>query len=51
MKFWLFKKLLRWYVTKELDQWDMWKIKTKYGDVFIEITREPHGFENIYEEI
>lgn len=41
MKFWLFIRLLRWYAEEELDQWDMWRTKTKYGPVYIQITREP----------
>jgi hypothetical protein len=39
MRFWLLKKLLRWYAARELDQFDMWKTETKYGTVYITIAR------------
>jgi len=42
--------LLKRYVTHELDQWERWKINTKYGDCFIQITRETDGCGK-YEEL
>ena len=33
--------LLRRYSEEELDQWDTWRTETKYGTVFISISRQP----------
>ncbi len=40
IRFALFKYFLKVFCEKELDQWERWKIKTKYGDVFVSISRE-----------
>lgn len=44
MREWLFFKLLKWFCSKRLDQWERWKIETKYGSVFVEISREDDGY-------
>jgi len=50
-EFWLFKKLLIKFC-KQLDQWELWKVNTRYGKVYIEISRAPHpGSEGAYHEI
>lgn len=33
--------LLKTYCEEELDQWELWKTDTKFGKVYITITREP----------
>jgi len=45
----VFFSLLKWFCTQRLDQWERWKIKTKYGNVFIDISRKDDGYN--YEEI
>lgn len=40
IEFYLLKKLLTRYSKNHLDQWELWKIPTKYGMVFIDITRQ-----------
>ena len=48
-EFWLFRKLLKRYCTKEMDQWDMFQIDTKFGKVFGTFARAPMlGYEKIY---
>jgi len=44
-KEWLFIKLLRWFCTRRLDQWERWKIPTKYGPVYVSISREGDGYD------
>lgn len=46
MRYWLFRKLLFWYATKELDQWDMWKLSTPHGKVYVTISRSPEPAED-----
>lgn len=41
LKSWAFFKLLRWFCSKELDQWEAWKIPTPFGLVYVTIAREP----------
>jgi len=48
MRFRLLIYLLKWYCSKEMDQWEMWKFNTKYGKVFVQISREPGCSEDIY---
>lgn len=36
----LFFKLLKWWCERRLDQWERWRIKTKYGYVYVQIDRE-----------
>ena len=43
MKEYLFFKLLKWYCSKRLDQWERWKLETKYGPVYLQISREDDG--------
>lgn len=50
MRFWLLRKLLHWYSTRELDQWDMWKMDTEYGMVYITISRSPEPGSDIHYE-
>jgi hypothetical protein len=40
-KFWLLKRLLYWFSTEELDQWDFFKMKTTYGWVYVSFSRDP----------
>ena len=44
IKFKLFRWLLQDFVTHELDQWERWEIPTKYGPVYVEITRQSDGY-------
>lgn len=37
----LFFSLLKWFCAKELDQWEMWKLDTKHGRVYVTIARAP----------
>lgn len=41
VEFWLLKTLLRRHAMFYMDQWDLWELKTKSGDIFITISREP----------
>lgn len=41
----LFIKLLKWYCSNRLDQWDKWKYDSKFGVVYIDISRVPDGHE------
>lgn len=40
----LFIFLLKRYCTHYLDQWERWKLKTKYGDVYIQVNRDDDGY-------
>lgn len=33
--------LLHRYAETSLDQWDLWRLPTKFGDVFIDVRRTP----------
>lgn len=36
--------LLRRYCDEELDQWDMWRLESEFGDVYMYLGRNPtHG--------
>lgn len=50
MRFLILKYLLKKFCEKDLDQWERWKVNTKYGPVYIEVTRNPVFFDG-YEEI
>jgi hypothetical protein len=32
---------LKKYADEELDQWDLWKLGSAYGEVFVSIRRQP----------
>lgn len=32
--------LMKWYCRKKLDQWENWKVNTKYGPVYVSFVRE-----------
>ena len=51
MRFWLLRKLLKWYCEYELDQWDFFRVHTKHGEVFIDISRMPQGPKEMYNEL
>lgn len=52
MRFWLLKKLLSWYGEKELDQFDLFKMDSSYGKVYITISRSPlSGSDKNYVEL
>jgi len=40
----IFIKLLKWFCTHKLDQWERWQIKTKHGDVYVSISRQDDGY-------
>jgi len=42
LKWKMLTRLLKWYCTYEMDQWDLLKFNTKYGYVFVEISRAKH---------
>lgn len=52
-KFWLLVKLLKWFCSKELDQWELWRVDTKHGKVYITISRmpEPNTKDEAYDKI
>ena len=39
----IFRDLLRRYCAANLDQWDMWRTETKFGTVYITISRKPEA--------
>ena len=43
--------ILKRYGETGLDQWDRWKFKTKYGDVFVQITREADEYPGSWTDI
>jgi hypothetical protein len=45
--------LLHRFCEEELDQWELWALETKYGDVFINISRYPSqpGTEEAYRRL
>ena len=44
LRYKIFFNLLFWFCANELDQFELWKMKTKFGWVWIEISRkEPEG--------
>lgn len=45
----IFFKLLRWFCENRLDQWERWKLDTKYGPVYISIDRNGDGYEKYNE--
>lgn len=53
MRFWLLVKLLKWYSSKELDQFELFKFDSKYGKVFVTISRQDIAgiTEDIYVEL
>lgn len=45
-------KLIKRYTEIEMDQWDLWKFDTKFGKVFMSITRSvPKSEEDAYFDI
>ena len=48
-RFALFVELLKEFCVIELDQWVRWKLETKFGPVYISISRESDGYS--YEEL
>jgi len=40
-------RLIKRYATLEMDQWDMFKFDSKYGQVYVNITRSLPGGENM----
>jgi hypothetical protein len=43
-EFQVFARLLRRYCQYDLDQWENWRYRTTYGDVYISISRKlPDG--------
>ncbi len=44
IEFLLFKFFLKRFCNTQLDQWERWKISTKYGPVFVELTRQTDGY-------
>ena len=46
----LLRFLIKRYFEKELDQWELFKIKHKYGYGYIDFTREPTCDEMNYNE-
>ena len=52
LKFRLLISLLKWYCNEELDQWDLFKMRTKFSRVFITISRTPGDVsEDQFEEL
>lgn len=44
LEFHIFKILLIRYCSHELDQWNRWVVDTKYGEVYINISRQSDGY-------
>jgi hypothetical protein len=43
-EFWLLLTMLRRYADTEMDQWDCWQLDSRYGKVYVRITRQlPEG--------
>jgi len=40
----IFMKLLKWFCTDRLDQWERWQFNTKHGPVYISISRTDDGY-------
>lgn len=40
----IFHFFLKRFCTQDLDQWERWKMKTPYGEVYIQITRQDDGY-------
>ncbi|MBU1054123.1 MAG: hypothetical protein KKC46_09875 [Proteobacteria bacterium] len=43
--------LLKRFAETELDQWERWKFNTKYGYVFVEITRKEDEYPDLWDEL
>ena len=46
-----FYSLLKQFSETELDQWVRWKFNTKYGYVFVDITRKEDEYPDSWDEI
>ncbi|MCP4163964.1 MAG: hypothetical protein GY760_28205 [Deltaproteobacteria bacterium] len=44
-------QLLHRYSETELDQWDLWKFKSKYGKIYVTISRAPNGPEESWNDM
>ncbi len=53
-KIWIFKRLLRWYINNEMDQWERWEIRmdarhgnyglSPYAYITISLETDCHGY-------
>lgn len=44
LEFWIFKKLLHRFIEKEMDQWERWELDSKFGKVYVSISRQSDGY-------
>ena len=44
-------QLLSRYMTTEMDQWDAWKFKAEYGEMFIHLDMKPLGDTHMYDDM
>ena len=44
LEFLIFKHLLKRFCNKELDQFERWELKSKYGPVYVSIDRQGDGY-------
>ena len=44
-------RLLKRYSETEMDQFDLWKFKSEYGEVFISVSRKAFGSPESYSDI
>ena len=44
-------RLLKRHAETEMDQFDLWKLESRYGDVFISVSREAFGSPESYSDI
>ncbi len=44
-------QLLHRYSETEMDQWDLWKFESKYGRVYISLSRSPDGEDEVWNDV
>ncbi len=44
-------QLLHRYSETELDQWDLWKFDSKFGNIYITVSRAPNGPEESWDDV
>ena len=46
----MFQLLLRHSET-EMDQWDQWKFESKFGRVYVTVSRSPNGEDDAWDDV
>jgi hypothetical protein len=47
LEFKIFIFFLKRFSEKDLDQWERWELKTKYGEIYVTISRGDDGYEYV----